>query len=76
MLVFSTPEEAWAACGPYQPLSAISMERVEAVANECGASAVVRNGWLDEDARHRTPVQDRRSRARDDNVMRIGELGE
>lgn len=58
LLVFGTPEEAWEACGPYQSLTAVRLDRLQTVASECGANAIVANGWLDESARHQTPVQD------------------
>lgn len=58
LLVFGSPEQAWQACGPYQALSAIHVDNVEAVAQECGAQQVVTNGVLSEQAQHRAPVRD------------------
>lgn len=59
LLVFDSPEDAWRACGEFQPLSAIHLDDLDAVVWECGADAVVAgNGVLSEEARHAGPVLD------------------
>lgn len=58
LLAFDSPEQAWQACGPYQPLSAIHVDDLQAVAAECGAQQIVVGGVLSEDAQHKGPVQD------------------
>ncbi|MQA12435.1 MAG: hypothetical protein GEU98_28700 [Pseudonocardiaceae bacterium] len=58
LLVFESPEQAWAACGQFQAVSAIRADRIDKIAQDCGANGVVFNGWLDEDVRHTAPIVD------------------
>lgn len=65
LLLFDSKQEAWQACGPYQPLSAVHLDDLDAVVRASGADAVVPgNGSLSEQARHTGPVQNRRRRSR------------
>lgn len=59
LLAFDTPELAWAACGPWQPLAGIHVDRILHAADQCGATEVIVNdGFLVEEARHQGPVKD------------------
>src|SRR5699024_4046096 len=58
LLIYDSPEEAWAARGPYQPGRAIHLSEVENVARECGAERIVPNGVVNTETQHTGPVRD------------------
>lgn len=59
LLLFDSQEQAWEACGPYQALSAVRLDDLDAVVRASGADGVVAgNGMVSEEARHTGPVQD------------------
>ncbi|MDV6011008.1 SAV_915 family protein [Haloechinothrix sp. LS1_15] len=58
LCVYTSLEQLREACGPYQAAAAIEIDRIEQVAQECGAHGVVVNPILAEEARHKDVALD------------------